>query len=349
MWFSQPCPIPGEPTNNAAATRTYNVEISSGPADYTRKNPWRAPGSATVFGSGCGMAGGGPVREMNGGTAKEFGLLQNMDGLDLPSISNATVWRRGTTEEVSWANNANHGGGYSYRLCKYDPNTAHGSITEGCFQRTPLDFVGDVSWIDYSADNRSTVTRTEIPRVTVSKGTTPKGSQWARNPIPSCRYNGTRMGWDVCKNQDAAGCCASTAPLPAHPRINASWWRAQDCIAGCAGNGLPSSCPTGESQFPEPIPGLSSLWTSWLWCDTPGNRSFPAAGAVQLPGHTGVGSGDSPHMGCSDKNEMMKVNIVDKVAIPGHIEPGHYLVSWRWDSEQTNQIWQNCGDVTITD
>jgi hypothetical protein len=40
-------------------------------------------------------------------------------------------------------------------------------------------------------------------------------------------------------------------------------------LQGAAGNGLPGSCPAGELQFAEPIPGLSSLWSSWLWCDAP--------------------------------------------------------------------------------
>merc|ERR1711963_1135441 len=40
--------------------------------------------------------------------------------------------------------------------------------------------------------------------------------------------------------------------------------------------------------------------------------------------------------------------IVDKVAVPSDIAPGDYLLSWRWDCEQTPQIWANCADVTIT-
>ena len=132
MWFSQPDAggstygsdspigkIKGEPTLNAPELRTYNVDVSSGPRDYTRHNPWRAPGSAPVIGSGCGRGGGGGVREGDGGTAKEFGLTQNMDGADLPPLANHSVsWTRGTVQEVAWANNANHGGGYAYRLCK---------------------------------------------------------------------------------------------------------------------------------------------------------------------------------------------------------------------------------------
>jgi len=40
--------------------------------------------------------------------------------------------------------------------------------------------------------------------------------------------------------------------------------------------------------------------------------------------------------------------IVDKVSIPGDLTPGDYLLSWRWDCEQTPQIWANCADVNIT-
>jgi hypothetical protein len=57
--------------------------------------------------------------------------------------------------------------------------------------------------------------------------------------------------------------------------------------------------------------------------------------------------GDSPHdMPCSHQ-VMMKTNIVDRVRIPADLAPGPYLLSWRWDSEQTNQIWQNCADITV--
>ena len=40
-------------------------------------------------------------------------------------------------------------------------------------------------------------------------------------------------------------------------------------------------------------------------------------------------------------------NIVDKVTIPTDIEAGNYLLSWRWDCEQSRQIWQNCADIRI--
>ena len=229
MWFSQPDAggstygsdspigkIKGEPTLNAPELRTYNIDVSSGPRDYTRHNPWRAPGSAPVIGSGCGRGGGGGVREGDGGTAKEFGLTQNMDGTDLPPLANHSVsWTRGTVQEVAWANNANHGGGYAYRLCKKGSGAWEG-VSEECFQRNHLDFDGSnvsfIQWTGHFAGNHSKITRVAIPRVTAGGDmTTPKGSMWARVPIPACQLTGSDMGWpaDQCSDSDCAACCAT--------------------------------------------------------------------------------------------------------------------------------------------
>ena len=40
-------------------------------------------------------------------------------------------------------------------------------------------------------------------------------------------------------------------------------------------------------------------------------------------------------------------SIVDQVVVPEDLDTGHYLLSWRWDCEQTTQIWQNCADVMV--
>ena len=44
-----------------------------------------------------------------------------------------TTWRQGGVEKVGWGILANHGGGYSYRLCRTGEQ-----LTEECFQKTPL-------------------------------------------------------------------------------------------------------------------------------------------------------------------------------------------------------------------
>jgi hypothetical protein len=149
-WFSQPTEIPGDPTLPDYA-RTYNTKVNSGPDDWSRKMPWRAPGSAPVLGSGCGVAGGGPLLLPNGGNAAP-GYAQGADFLTIPQSADPTVWHRGNAQEVSWALWANHGGGVSWRLCKKSEN-----VSEDCFARNSLEFVGDQNWIRYTPIHGYTV------------------------------------------------------------------------------------------------------------------------------------------------------------------------------------------------
>ena len=39
--------------------------------------------------------------------------------------------------------------------------------------------------------------------------------------------------------------------------------------------------------------------------------------------------------------------MVDKLKIPDGLAAGEYSISWRWDCEQTPQVWNSCADVTI--
>jgi len=274
MLFSQPSAahpnistIPGPPTNNASQFRTNNINVSSGPADWTARMPWRAPGSAAVLGSGCGVAGGGDVFNSNGGWPPT-GMDQGADVLDVlsgpPGGRPVTTWARGATVRVAWGMWANHGGGYSWRLCRNEPGVR---VTEACFQQTPLNFSGTMSWLQHL--NGSVYA---IPRVTVTRGTHPAGSQWARNPIPTCRDK----------------------------------------------HGFLDACGPDGLEYPEPLPGLH-------------------------------GFGYHNSTACTDNScdKYHDYSIVDNVVIPRGIPPGDYLVSWRWDCEQTHQIWQNCADVAI--
>lgn len=275
MLFSQPnveqpdaSIIPGEPTNNEAKYRTHNVNVSGGPNDWTRKMPWRAPGRAPVLGSGCGVAGGGNVWNENGGWPPT-GMALGADAIELPGPEGGPVthWQVGSHVTVAWGMWANHGGGYSYRLCKNSP----GQVTEECFQRTPLRFVGNTQWLQHINGSKL-----EIPRVTLSNGTFPAGSEWARQPIPGCKRGN-----------------------PEH---------------GPAGHGFTDVCVHG-TEYPEPIRGIAGFGYT--------NKTAPGL--------------DMFH----------DYSIVDQVIIPSTLEPGDYLLSWRWDCEQTTQIWQNCADVRI--
>jgi len=41
------------------------------------------------------------------------------------------------------------------------------------------------------------------------------------------------------------------------------------------------------------------------------------------------------------------LEIVDRVLIPAGLPAGEYVLGWRWDCEESNQIWQSCSDVTV--
>lgn len=83
---------------------------------------------------------------------------------------------------------ANHGGGYAYRLCPKSEN-----ITEECFQRHHLEFVLDYQWVQKGANRTS---RVAVPATRVSEGTHPPASQWTRFGMPSCSgyYGGVAAG-----------------------------------------------------------------------------------------------------------------------------------------------------------
>ena len=59
------------------------------------------------------------------------------------------------------------------------------------------------------------------------------------------------------------------------------------------------------------------------------------------------GPGHHPVCRCSgDWN--YDVEVVDTVQIPANLKPGRYVLQWRWDCEETDQIWSSCSDVTVT-
>merc|ERR1719460_3571956 len=84
----------------------------------------------------------------------------------------------GTWVEVAWGPRYNHGGGYQYRLCP-----ASEPLTEECFQRHPLEFDRTkqvLKWnngtLEYPMGDEAVFVDGDAVR--------PKGSTWARDPLP---------------------------------------------------------------------------------------------------------------------------------------------------------------------
>lgn len=248
-------------------------------ADTTKRNPWRAPGTAVIQ-SPCGVFGGNFNGCPGAGDNPEFFPFGDCPGggssygpkaetINFPNVA-FTPWQAGSTVEVGWSVSANHGGGYSYRLCKI-PEEGKIALTEECFEKTVLRFEGDHQWIQFGDD---VADRAKIPAIRTTEGTNPSGSQWTKNPVAPCQGASGGLG---------------------RPSIYGKNNQIQQC----------------QPQF-EPH---------------------------QINGADLMGFG---------VNEFYQFIIVDQVHVPDELEPGLYVLSHRWDCEQTPQVWTTCSNIRIT-
>ena len=164
--------------------RTLNIDTESKKGDWTLWMPWRSPGSA---GKGnpkfqpCGVNSGAlGSRPEPATTATD--VPKGGPGTALPVLPKTqwATWQAGSIVTAEWAIYANHGGGYSYRLCR---NTSGQPLTEECYQQTPLDFANPYTEIRYRDGSQAPF---NVTSPTTDIGTFPPGSQWRKNPVPMC-------------------------------------------------------------------------------------------------------------------------------------------------------------------
>ena len=193
-----------KPTVNNPLHRTYNRGAKAGSAeDWTKHNPWRAPGTAPVY-DACGMAGGAPHPTPGHGeyTDTKYAKLGDRGSVALPPLDSGVVWRAGDIVETAWSIRANHGGGWQYRLCPRGEN-----LTEACFSKTPLPFAGNSDLLLANG------TRFEIKSTFVTDGVMPLGSTWQMNPLPNTRdFPGGKFGNSSTYGYVFPPPCHETAP-----------------------------------------------------------------------------------------------------------------------------------------
>ena len=181
--------------------------------------------------------------------------------------------------------------------------------TEQDFQKLPLDFVRDGQAIMW---NNGTLYPIKGKFVDDSVcPVVPKGSTWARNPIPRIHTDNVGMAF--------VGKCLPQRPtkgvIGTCSQQGAGWcWAKQDC-----------------EQFPNPCP-FDNGWYMGNATHMPTSNTFlPDANK-----HEGWCSGD-----------WTLGMVSDQLKIPEDLAPGKYVLSWRMDCEETAQIWSNCADVNI--
>eukprot|EP00040_Diaphanoeca_grandis_P027648 m.157851 g.157851 ORF g.157851 m.157851 type:complete len:387 (-) comp31067_c5_seq2:77-1237(-) len=62
---------------------------------------------------------------------------------------------------------------------------------------------------------------------------------------------------------------------------------------------------------------------------------------------TTPGSNNSQDVMGKCSNNWIEGAIVDEVVIPQGLNPGAYVLGFRWDCEETSQVWSSCADVTL--
>lgn len=183
--FGPQAPVCSKPAGSMNATicdpelRTVNTGAECGsPEDYFFYSPWRAPGHAPVIDS-CGSAGGRIPGQGDGGFGASYvntanARLGDLGSRTLPVHDTGVQWTPGSEVEVAWTPQANHGGGYSWRLCP-----ANQTLDEDCFNTYPLKMVG-ASMLRWGGEGGRTL---PFKAWDVTEGTK-AGVMYRKNPIP---------------------------------------------------------------------------------------------------------------------------------------------------------------------
>ena len=45
--------------------------------------------------------------------------------------------------------------------------------------------------------------------------------------------------------------------------------------------------------------------------------------------------------------DLYRLEIVDRLRLPKDLAAGDWILGWRWDCEESTQVWNSCSDVTV--
>jgi hypothetical protein len=116
--------------------------------------------------------------------------------------------------------------------------------------------------------------------------------------------------------------------------------------------------PVGYAWAMNPIPRIhfdsnsSGQPAGWSGCKTPAIGARCRAFDPPCKGDTGWKPVNGTHVNPVDvegkcSGDATSVTIVDRLQIPAELPAGSYTLGWRWDCEETAQVWSSCADVVI--
>lgn len=126
---------------------------------------------------------------------------------------------------------------------------------------------------------------------------------------------------------------------------NSMWTK--NPIPACMGPGSASAAGRGEGATKlGAIPCseeafFGSEWTAYHFNGTQFEPPLGWPGPTDVPPLYGFGTGSPGPSG------NFQFTIVDQVQVPKDLSPGDYVLSFRYDCEQTSQVWNSCANIKI--
>ena len=196
-------------------------------------------------------------------------------------------------------------------LARYRLCRADKPLTEDCFAAMPLKFAEPVGHSIRYKDKTVNISGVLVPDSVTGTG------DWMLNPIAA--YGSDRVACDVD--------CTSTDPaLGGGSAGAASACKDNHCTYHCPGCGPPTYC--ADHYCPS---SCAASYPQYF----PSGHAYVGADRAYFP---------DPHGLAHDYHSFA---VEDSVLVPMDISAGEYVLGWRWDCEETAQIWQNCADIRI--
>jgi len=140
------------------------------------------------------------------------------------------------------------------------------------------------------------------------------------------------------KDEDLTEECFQRMPLPFAGKMQKLRWANNTEVEISASLVSEGSTPTGSAWAKNPIPACKSFSGGFQedGCEEP---QFPPP-----PGCNALCWGYQPSQQVPDRAIPA---VVDVLQLPLEVLPGRYVLGFRWDCEQTPQIWSSCSDIEI--
>ena len=104
--------------------------------------------------------------------------------------------------------------------------------------------------------------------------------------------------------------------------------------------------PTGITWAMNPLPDEKQKGSVPSRVSPPGNTTeFPAPCKNDTDPNAPTGWNKAEGL-CSGERPF-HVSVVDALRIPEETPPGEYVLGWRWDVEETAQVWTSCSDISV--